>query len=223
MQGLAQRVDPRFTEVLRIAAQDEDQGTRNAALQGLLQLGDGTAVSDAQRMARASDADERAVALDLLAIQSDTHAPELETFASDPDVGLVSRALHLIQGSASTRILDLATRAFRAASAEDRVSLLSNLSDLKGGVTRPLYELALREGDDDAAMQALHSLAALEGPESAQRLLDVARDSNRSAEVRADAAAGLRALGGPLARSNRALLDSLSEPDAESFTCAQNP
>jgi hypothetical protein len=128
--------------------------------------------------------------------------------------------LHVIQGRAPERILDLASRAFRAASAEERVNLLSSLSDLKNEVTRPLYELALREGDDDAAIQALHSLTELEGPQSAQQLLQIASDSNRSAEVRAEAASGLRDLGGPLARSNRALLDSLSEPSATGdFTC----
>ncbi|MES1178474.1 MAG: HEAT repeat domain-containing protein [Myxococcales bacterium] len=221
IQGLAQRGDPRFSEALREALRDRDQGTRNAALRGLLGLGDEAALAEAQRMARASEPEERAVALDLLAIRSESNVAELEALAKDSDVGLVSRALHVIQGRAPDRILELATRAFRGASPEDRVNLLSNLSDLKGNVVKPLYELALREGDDDAAIEAVHSLSALEGPDSARQLLDVANDSNRSAEVRAEAASGLRALGGPLARSNRALLDSLSEPSAtEEFVCA---
>jgi len=220
IQGVAQRGDPHFSEVLRAALHNEDQGTRNAALQGLLQLGDEAALSEAQRMARASDPDERAVALDLLALRTDTAVPELEALASDSDVGVVSRALHVIEGRAPERTLELASRAFRDASPEDRVNLLSNLSDLKNGVTRPLYEIALREGDDDAVIEAVHALAALEGPESAQRLLELVSDSHRSAEVRGEAASGLRDLGGPLARANRALLDSLSEPPhTENITC----
>jgi HEAT repeat protein len=225
IQGLAQRGDPSFSEVLRAALHDEDQGTRNAALQGLLQLGDEAALWDAQRMARANDPNERAVALDMLAIRTDAVAErELEALAADSDVGVVSSALHAIEGRAPERLLDLASRAFRGAGAADRVSLLSNLNDLKNSVTRPLYEIALREGDDDTVIQAVHSLAALQGPESAQRLLQILSDSNRSPEVRSEAASGLRDLGGPLARSNRGLIDSLSEPsNTEDDTCDINP
>ncbi|MET0795185.1 MAG: HEAT repeat domain-containing protein, partial [Polyangiaceae bacterium] len=220
--GLAQRGDPRFSEVLRAALRDEDEGTRNGAVQGLLQLGDESALADARRMARASDPNERAVAVDLFASHLDPATEvDVEALATDSDLGVVSSALHVLQARAPERILALAMRAFRAAPVEDRSSLLSNLSDLKSEVTRPLNELALREGGDDAtAIQAIQALSALEGPESARRLLEVLSDTNRSAEVRSEAASGLRGLGGPLARANRALIDSLSEPaDAGDFTC----
>jgi hypothetical protein len=73
------------------------------------------------------------------------------------------------------------------------------------------------------AVQAIQSLTNLEGPASAARLLSVVSDANRSEQVRAEAASGLRTLGGPLARANRALLDSLSEPVAAGdFVCNPN-
>ena len=93
--------------------------------------------------------------------------------------------------------------------------MLSNLNDLDGAIVRPLYDLALREGDDDAASQALRSLASLEGPDSARRLADVLNDPSRSAQVRSEAASGLRDLGGPLARANRASIAALAPPTSE--------
>ena len=224
IQGLAQRGDPRFLETLRAASRDQDQTTRNGALQGLIQLGDQAALAEAQRMASASDARERSDALELLTSADGTARSESEvlTLASDSDVTLVSRALRALQGRAPAQLSDCALRAFRAASSDDRVSLLSNVSDLKSEVTRPLYELALREGDDQAVIASIHALTELEGPDNAQRLASVLNDSNRSAEVRGEAAAGLRSIGGPLARSNRALMDSLNPPSEEEFTC-DNP
>jgi hypothetical protein len=66
-------------------------------------------------------------------------------------------------------------------------------------------------------------LSTVQGPASAQQLLALVNDSSRSDAVRAQAAIGLRGLGGPLARANRALLDSLSEPEAAGeFVCNPN-
>ena len=213
IQGLAERGDPRFLGALRAALSDSEPGTRNGALHGLLQLGDEAALADAQRLSRATDPDDRKVAVELLETRLDSAAEsELSALATDGDVEVVSRALHVVEGRAPERVLGLAVRAFREASAEDRSTLLSNLNDLQPSISRPLCELALREGDDDAVLQAIRSLTAIEGPESAQRLADVMSDANRSQEVRSEAAAGLRSLGGPIARARRAQLDALSEP-----------
>ena len=213
IQGLAERGDPRFSGALRAALNDAEPGTRHGALHGLLQLGDQAALADAERLAQASDPDDRNAAIELLATRLDAKAEgELSALAADRNVEVASNALHVVQGRAPERALALAMRAFREASAEDRSTLLANLSDLEPNISRPLCELALREGDDDAVTQAVHSLTALEGPESAQRLADVMGDANRSQEVRSEAAAGLRSLGGPVARASRAQLDALSEP-----------
>ena len=99
--------------------------------------------------------------------------------------------------------------------------MLLLLSDLNANLSRPLLELALGDAEDSVAVQAIESLANLQGPASARRLLAVLSDANRSEQVRAEAAASLRALGGPLARANRALIESHSpaEPTAE-FVCS---
>ncbi|MEO6599971.1 MAG: hypothetical protein ABIQ16_08885 [Polyangiaceae bacterium] len=122
----------------------------------------------------------------------------------------MSNALHSLQRKTPEQVQRLADRAFRAAASEDRATLLNSLSDLRSSVTRPLYDLALADPDDATAIQGLQALTNLAGPESARRLLLVVTDVNRSQAVRQEAAAGLRQLGGPLSRANRALLDSLS-------------
>ncbi len=218
IQGLAERGDPRFIGALRAALTDGEAGTRYAALHGLLQLGDEAALADAERLTRASDPDERKMAVELLTTRLDARADaELSSLAADSDVEVASQALHVMQERAPERALGLAVRAFREASAEDRSTLLSNLNDLEPSISRPLCELAIREGDDDAVLQAVHSLTAFEGPESAQRLADVMSDAKRSQEVRSEAAVGLRSLGGTIARAHRAQLDALSE--APRFNC----
>ena len=153
-----------------------------------------------------------------------TAAGQLETLATDSDPQVASAALHALQERSPELAARLAQRAFQAASAEARIGLLNGLSDLKNSITKPLYALALNDTDDSVVGQALQSLTALEGPDSAQRLLAVLNDSNRSREVRTEAASGLRTLGGPLARESRALLDSLNEPEEPvEFTCPDNP
>jgi HEAT repeat protein len=220
IHSLAEFGSPQFSEALRAALRDADGVTRTAALGGLMRLGDEAALADARRMAQAGDPDERAAAVGLLALRPDSLSDaEIDSYASDSDISVVSSALDLMQGRPAEQILAAATRAFRRASPDDRATLQSNLTAFKSDVARPFNEFALREGDDAAAIQAIQALAGMQGPESAQRLWEVLRDSNRSQEVRSEAAAALRELGGPLARSNRALIDSLSKPNAEGFVC----
>ena len=214
IQGLAQRGEPRFSALLRAATRDDDVEVRQAALRGLAAMGDDSAPADAERLIKASDPSERSLAVELLGTRSDEAATsELAALAADPSPEVASSALVALQTRAPDSVPRLAERAFRSASAEDRVTLLSSLGELRGTLARPLYDLALAEGDEGAASQAVQALVNLSGPESAQRLLGLVTDANRSPDVRREAATGLRQLGGPLARANRALLDSLSEPD----------
>ena len=222
IQAVAQRGDPQFSGVLKDALRDPDQATRNSALRSLLEMGDASVAADLDKLTRASDPGDRTLAAELLGARNDPGAErELEALASDANPEVVASALHALQAHSPEQISGLAQRAFRAASPDDRVTLLNSLSDLKSSVARPLYDLALSGSDDATTLQAVQSLATLAGPESAQRLLAVVNDSNRSQEVRTEAASGLRHLGGPLARANRALLDSLSpvEPSTESDQC----
>jgi HEAT repeat protein len=220
IHSLAELGSPQYSEALRAALRDADGVTRTAALEGLMRLGDEAALADARRMAQAGDPDERAAAVGLLALRLDSLSDaEIDSYASDSDISVVGSALNLMQRRPAEQILTAATRAFRRASPEDRATLQSNLTAFKSEVARPFNEFALREGDDTTAMQAIQALAGMQGPESAQRLWEVLRDSNRSHVVRSEAAAALRELGGPLARSNRALIDSLSKPNAEGFVC----
>ena len=225
MRGLARRGDPQFAGALRAALHDQDPDTRNAALRGLVDLGDESTRQDVERLTRAEDSSDRAFAVELLSGRLDaTAAGQLETLATDSDPQVASAALHALQERSPELAARLAQRAFQAASAEARIGLLNGLSDLKNSITKPLYALALNDTDDSVVGQALQSLTALEGPDSAQRLLAVLNDSNRSREVRTEAASGLRTLGGPLARESRALLDSLNEPEEPvEFTCPDNP
>jgi hypothetical protein len=122
----------------------------------------------------------------------------------------VSAALHALEHAEPEQVQRFAERAFRAAAPEGRAALLGSIGDLRSNVTRPLYELAVADSEDNAAIQGIQALTNLAGPESARQLLSIASDVSRSPDVRQSAAGGLKQLGGPLARSNRALLDSLS-------------
>jgi HEAT repeat protein len=213
LQVLAQRGDLRFADVLKGALHDSDVETRSSAMRGLIALGDETARAELPGLVRASEPGDRMLAVELLGAGPGSGATDaLEALAQDANADVASSALHALQRLAPERVAGLAERALRAASSENRASLLGSLGDMKGGLTRPLYEQALNDSDDAVAVQALQSLTNLAGPESARRLLAVVNDSNRSPEVRAEAASGLRQLGGPLAQANRALLDSLSPP-----------
>ena len=213
VQTLAQRGDPRFSATLKDAVRDDDAEIRQAALRGLANLGDESSAVDVQRLTQASEPSERTFAVELLNARADPASTnELSRLAVDPSPEVASSALLALQTRAPDSVSQLAQRAFRSASAGDRVSLLSSLGELKSNIARPLYDLALSEGDEGAALQAVQGLINLSGPESAQRLLALASNSNGSPDVRRDAATGLRQLGGPLARANRVLLDSLSEP-----------
>jgi HEAT repeat protein len=220
LEGLGRRGDPNFTATLRADLRG-DQPTRNAALTALVQLGDDSASAELERLIEDGDATDRALAVRLFSTRSDPLALQaLERLGSDPDPNVMSSALSALQGRAPERVSKLAARALREAAPEARVSLLSSLGDLKASLSRPLFELALDDTDDSVAVQAIQSLGTLQGPASAQRLLALVNDSNRSEQVRAEAASTLRALGGPLARTNHALLDSLSEPEtAGEFVC----
>ncbi len=219
--GLAQRGEPRFAPALRAALGDPDSAVHDAALRGLVDLGDSSASQDVLRLSRASDAGERSLAIDLLSARTDEAATrEIAALAGDSNMEVVCSALRALESRAPELVLQLATRAFHAGSNDDRASLLANLNGLRQSVLRPLSELALSEGDDTVAVAAVQSLTALEGPGSAQRLLAIASDANRSTDVRSAAAQGLRTLGGPLARSNHALLDTLSPADDPgAYTC----
>jgi HEAT repeat protein len=213
LQVLAQRGDLRFADVLKGALHDSDLETRSSAMRGLVALGDETARAELPALVRATEPGERLLAIELLGAGSGSAATDaLETLAQDTNADVASSALHALQRLVPERVEGLAERALRAASSENRASLLGSFSDMKGSLTRPLYEQALNDADDAVAVQALQSLTNLAGPESARRLLAVVNDTNRGPEVRAEAASGLRQLGGPLAQANRALLDSLSPP-----------
>jgi HEAT repeat protein len=215
IQGLAQRGEPRFSALLRAASRDDEAEIRQAALRGLAAMGDESALADARRLTQASDPSERSLAVELLGARTDAAATnELAALAADPSPEVAGSALLALQTRAADSVSRLAQRAFRSASAEDRVTLLSSLGELRSNIARPLYDLALSEGDEGAVLQAVQALINLSGPESAQSLLGLVTDVNRSPDVRREAATGLRQLGGPLARANRALLDSLSEPDS---------
>jgi HEAT repeat protein len=221
ISALSQRGDPLFADLLRSGLEDQDPGTRADALRGLLTLGDTQASAELGRFARHGDAADRSLAAELLVTSAapDTNA-QLETLAQDSDPQVVSAALHSLQGAPPEQLQRLAERAFRAAKPDDRATLLNSITDLRSTVTRPLYELALADSNDSAAIQGIQALTNLAGPESARRLLSIASDVNRSPEVRKEAAGGLKQLGGPLARSNRALLDSLGPPeDSGAISC----
>jgi HEAT repeat protein len=222
IQGLARRGDPNFKDLLR-ADLRADPPTRNAALSALVQLGDDAVSAELERLARNGDAADRGLAVQLFGARSDTQALQsLERLGSDPDPRVMGAALQALQTRSPELVVRLAARALRESTPEARVQLLSSLDDLKTSLSRPLFELALADADDAVSVRAIQSLATLQGPASAQRLLALVNDSGRSEQVRAEAASGLRALGGPLARANRALLDSLSEPEAETseaFVC----
>jgi HEAT repeat protein len=220
IEGLGRRGDPSFTATLR-AELRAPRPTRNAALAALVQLGDESAGAELERLAKDGDAVDRAFAVQLFRQRSDARALQgLERLGSDPDPNVMSSALQALQGYAPELVSKLAARALRDAAPEARATLLSSLGDLKPSLSRPLFELALKDTDDSVAVQAIQSLATLQGSASAERLLAVVNDSSRSEQVRAEAASSLRALGGPLARANRALLDSLSEPEISgAFIC----
>jgi HEAT repeat protein len=206
IDGLAARGDPTFARVLRAALRDGNDDIRRSALRGLVQLGDAESSGLLQEAARSTDPSERGFA----------------ALASDPDAGVASAALGQLQISAPELAATLAKRAYQAASAADRPTLLSSLSGLRGGLAMPLYELALQDSDENVVLSGVQSLAQLQGPDSAERLLAIASDANRSEEVRQSAAQALLALGGPLVRANRALLGALEPADgavAEAYTC----
>ena len=223
IEGLARRGEAQFIEPLRHALHDEDRAVRVSALRGLVEQGDASSTQDVQRLATSADASERVVAVELLGAQhDDASARTIEALASDSDTEVASSALHAVQSKSPQLASQLALAAFRRASRDARLNLLASLTDLKGSVLEPLYELALSDNDDGVAIEAVHAFTAGEGPQNAQRLLAVVNDARRSAEVRGEAAAGLRQLGGPLARANQALLDTLSEPeDPGAYTCNQ--
>lgn len=221
LQGLGRRGDPQFAatlhEDLRGAA------TRNSALTALAQLGDEAVFPELQRLAKSDDSADRNLAVELLSARSDPESTlELEQLASDPEAEIVSGALRALQTRSPELVARAAERALRETAAGDRASLLSSLSDLSPHLSRPLLERSLNDADDSVAVQAIQSLGDLQGPAVAQRLLAVVTDANRSEEVRKEAANGLRTLGGPLARANSALLDSLLGTEEVYWSCTPN-
>jgi len=220
IEGLTRRADPQFTSALRENAR-AGSATRNSALTALVQLGDESVLSDLQQLAKSDDTNDRNLAVQLLATRNDRGASdELERLATDPSPQVVSSALHALQARSPELVARAAERALHEATPEDRASVLSSLSDLKATLSRPLFERSLNDADDSVALQAIQSLSNLQGPATAERLLSVVNDSARSEDVRREAASALRTLGGPLARANSALLDSLSKVAAEEpFVC----
>ncbi|HET7541733.1 MAG TPA: HEAT repeat domain-containing protein [Polyangiaceae bacterium] len=224
MQGLGRRADPQFISALRASLRDP--ATHHGALTALVQLGDDSILPELQRLAKSDEATERALAVQLFTTRADPASNgEIERLASDPDPEVMSSALHALEGRSPELVARIAERALRQAAPEERASMLSSLSDLKASLSRPLLEHSLTDTEDSVAVQAIQSLGNLQGPTSAERLLSVVTDSSRSAEVRGEAARALRTLGGPLARANRALLDSLDDPEEpevgveEQFVC----
>jgi HEAT repeat protein len=223
IEGLRRRGDPSFVATLRADLRG-DPATRKDALLALAELGDDSVAPELRELASSSDADDRSFAVQMLSSRTDGDAlRELERLASDPDAQVMSGAVHALQTRSPELVNRIVQRALRASSPEQRATVLSTLSDLNSGLSRPLLELGLRDPDDSVATQAVQLLSTVQGPASARQLLALVNDSNRSDAVRAQAALGLRGLGGPLARANRALLDSLSEPDAPGeFVCNPN-
>ena len=221
INGLAERGDPTFAQVLRAATHDENDEIRRSAMRGLVGLGDDESSELLQTAARSADASERGFAAELLGARPGADGlPLLETLATDPDAGVASAALGQLQASAPELAATLAKRAYQAASAADRPMLLSSLSGLRGGLAMPLYDLALQDTDENVVLSGVQSLGQLQGPDSAGRLLAVVSDTNRSEEVRRSAAQALLALGGPLVRANRTLLETLEPADATGgYTC----
>lgn len=221
ISGLWRRGDPRFAPTLRGALADSDASIRTIAVRALVDLGDPSAASEVARLMRAEDAGDRSLAAELLSARSDDEATrELATLAGDSDLEVASSALRALDARAPELAQQLALRAFRAGDSDARQTLLNNLNGLRRSVSRSLNELALADRDDNVVLAAVQGFTALEGPSSAQQLLALVSDANRSSEVRVAAAMGLRQLGGPLARSNRALLEAIS-PAEESgdYTC----
>ncbi len=221
INGLAARGDPQFSGVLRDAARGEDQVIRRNALRGLVNMGDADASAELASLARSNDATERSFGAELLSARPDAEATSLlETLATDSNADVVNSALAGLQTRAPELAATLAQRAYQTADAEDRPTLLASLSGLSGTLAMPIYDLALKDPEDDTALAAIRALEQMQGPESAQRLLALASDTNRSAEVRSNAAASLLALGGPLVRANRALLDTLRGPsETAEYVC----
>jgi HEAT repeat protein len=219
-QGLAEREDPKFVEALRAAMHDEDNEVRHRALRGLVELGDTEALEALTRLVTATDVSERGFAAQLLGAHPDPSAlSQLETLASDRETEVLTAALGSLQTSSPELAARLAQRAFQAASSQDKPALLSTLGDLPSALKLPLFDLALQDSEEEVVLTAVQSLG--EGPGSAERLLRLVTDADRSQTVRATAAEALRALGGPLAQGNRALLDSLAPAEpAEAYTCS---
>jgi len=223
VEGLGRRGDPKFASALRADLRG-DPSLRKGAISALVALGDDSVFGELRELAQSGDSAERDLAVRLLSTRPEPEAAqELEHLASDPDAQVMSSALHTLQSRSPELVGRLALRALREAAPEDRANVLSSLSDLKASLSRPLLELALGDANDSVAVQAIQTFGNIQGPASAQRLLAVVNDASRSEEVRREAASGLRTLGGPLAQANRALLDSLSEPDAAGeFVCNPN-
>ena len=219
INGLVARGDPRFTDVLRAAAHDDDEGVRQSALRGLVESGDEESLRAAARLAKDSDPSQRSFAVELLGSRPDPEATaQLEALAADADANVASAAINDLQARAPEVAAQLAERAYRAASAEDRPTLLSSLSGLKGSLAMRVFDLATHDPDDTTASSAVQSIAQLQGPEIAEKLLTIASDPGRSEALRASAAQELAHLGGPLARSNQALLDTLRGQSDESVS-----
>jgi len=223
LEGLGRRGDPNFTHALRESLHGE-KPARNAALSGLVQLGDESVLPELERLSRSDELADRELAVQLLgAIPTSAAQQELERLGSDPNAQIMSGALHALQARSPELVAKLAQQALRAYGPEERASAISLLADLKASLSRPLLERALADPEDTVAVQAIQSLTNLQGATSARQLLGVVNDSRRSEQVRAEAASGLRTLGGPLARANRALLDALSAPEeAGEFVCNPN-
>lgn len=222
IEGLSRRGDPAFKDTLRANLRG-DPSLRNGALAALVGLGDDSIWPDVQRLTQSSDPSDRALAVQLLSGRPDAEASrELERMASDPEPQVKSSALHALQPRSPELVGRLAQSALRESAPEDRANLLLLLGDLKASLVRPVFELALHDADDSVAVQAIQSMTLLQGPTSAQALLALVNDSSRSQQVRSEAATSLRGLGGPLARANRTLLDSLSEPAGGEYVCNPN-
>ncbi len=220
--GLSERADPRFVDRLRAALRDDDVRVQRVALQGLAKLGDAEAQTRLNEDANSSDPSDRQAAVSLLdELGAHDSAPLLERLAMDADTDVATPALTALGQLDPARAGELLLERYRTESPGVQSALIAVASNLDARTARPILDLALKNADEAVVQAALNVLSAEQGPETAESLLEVARDATRGEGPRTAAADALVALGGPLATQNRSLLDSLRTPpgDIISVSC----
>jgi HEAT repeat protein len=208
--ALADRGDPKAAALLRSATKDSDPDTRRSAIRGLVSLAAEGSNDLLEGLVKSSTTEDRLLGVTLLEAQTGASAQAaLADLARDPDAEVATQSLGVLGQRAPEEAAQVAGRAMRSGTPESRQSMLGALSGWNRELALPVIESALADPDNATASGALTCLGQFEGPEVARLLYSVVVDAQRAQEVRTAAAAALYALGGPIVRSNQALIESL--------------